>query len=62
MTTKVPDFPALERVASRVAEHPFFPGKAAVVRECLADVDERFRRGELSEAQRSRLVAILRPD
>lgn len=62
MTVKVLDFPTLERVASRVAEHPFFPEKSAVIREYVEDVELRFRRGELSEAQRARLIAILQAD
>jgi hypothetical protein len=61
MKAKVPDFRSLERAANRIAEHPFFPEKSIVVRECLDDIDHRFRQGELSDAERTRLVAILTP-
>ncbi|MDR3639610.1 MAG: hypothetical protein P4L84_37765 [Isosphaeraceae bacterium] len=59
MMARVPDFPSLERTANRIAEHPFFPDKCMVIQECLEDIEHRFRQGELSETQRTRLIAIL---
>jgi len=59
---RVADFPNLERAVVWVAKYPFFPEKPEVVRECLEDVEGRFRRGELTAEQRSRLVSILAPN
>jgi hypothetical protein len=52
-------FRMLERTADLIARHPAYPGKGEAVRRCREDIEQRFRRGSLTEEQRDRLMAIL---
>jgi len=59
MTTMLPEFDRLEQTIGMINRHPYYPGKELVVDECLRDIDERHRRGRLTDEQRCRLRAIL---
>lgn len=57
MTTEAYD--RLEAAASAVASHASFRTKPHVVEACIHDVEDRYIRGTLSDAQRARLIRIL---
>lgn len=49
----------LEAAATAVASHASFRTKAHVVEACVHEVEDRYIRGSLSDAQRARLIQIL---
>jgi hypothetical protein len=59
MNTMTYEFERLERTVGMIKRHPYYPGKEVLLDECLEDIDDRFRRGRLTEEQRGRLREIL---
>lgn len=57
LTTEAYD--RLEAAAVSVASHASFRTKTRVVEACLNDVEDRYIRGHLSDAQRARLIQVL---
>jgi hypothetical protein len=55
MTPDILPFERLERTINLIAQHIDYPGKQAVVADCLDDIEERWDRGLLTLEQRSRL-------
>lgn len=53
------EFERLEKTVLFVRRHPDFPGKASVVDDCLGDIDDRHRKGDLDDDQREVLRMIL---
>ncbi|CAN5851291.1 hypothetical protein BH23PLA1_BH23PLA1_19700 [soil metagenome] len=53
------DFERLEKTVLFVRRHPEFPGKESVVDDCLVDIDDRHRQGDLDDTQREVLRKIL---
>ncbi len=54
------EFERLEQTVGMIKRHPYYPGKEALLDECLEDIDERYRSGRLTAEQRGRLRDILR--
>jgi hypothetical protein len=52
-------FDRIEWVATVIAQHVDWPGKQELISDCLADSDDRWRQGILTEGQQLRLHAIL---
>jgi hypothetical protein len=59
MNTMRYEFERLEQTVGMIKRHPYYPGKEAVLDECLEDIDERYRVGRLTADQRGRLREIL---
>jgi hypothetical protein len=59
MITLLPEFERLEQAIGMIQRHPYYPGKEQVVDDCLREIDERHRRGRLTDEQRGRLRSIL---
>jgi hypothetical protein len=58
----VSEFHRLSTVVGLIARHPQYPGKAQVLQECLRDIESRYNRGRLTEAEKTNLVSILLGD
>jgi hypothetical protein len=59
MKAHAPSFERLEQATTIIARRAQYPGKREIVAECLDDVEDRWRRGQLTLEQRFRLSAIL---
>ena len=59
MKSSAPSFERLEQTVTIIARHADYPGKEQVVAECLDDIEDRWRQGQLSLEQRFRLYTIL---
>jgi hypothetical protein len=59
MNTMTYEFERLVQTVGMIKRHPYYPGKEALLDECLEDIDERFRMGRLTADQRGRLRDIL---
>ena len=59
MKSNALSFERLEQTATMIAQHAEYPGKAKVVAECLDDIEDRWRQGQLSLEQRFQLYAVL---
>jgi hypothetical protein len=59
MKPNILPFERLERTTNLIARHADYPGKQAVVADCLDDIEDRWARGLLTLEQRFRLCAIL---
>jgi hypothetical protein len=59
MTLNALSFERLEQTTTLIAQHAEYPGKARVVAECMDDIDDRWRQGQLSLEQRFQLYAVL---
>ncbi len=53
------EYSRLQRTLAMIANHPYYPGKAETIQECLDDLDAHYRKGEINLEQRSRLTTIL---
>lgn len=53
------DFQRLEAAVHVVARHKSYDYKPRVVQTCVAEVEQRYEVGALSQVQRARLLAIL---
>ncbi len=53
------DFERLEKTVLFVRRHPDYPGKASVIDDCLVDIEDRHRKGDLDDDQREVLRTIL---
>ena len=54
-----PFFERLEQTATIIAQHADSASKQQAVKECLDNMEDRWRQGQLTPGQRSRIVAIL---
>ena len=59
MKSSAPSFERLEQTVTLIARHADYPGKERVVAECLDDIEDRWRQGQLTLEQQFRLYAIL---
>ena len=59
MNTMTCEFERLQNTISMIKRHPYYPGKELVLDECIEDIDDRFRKGRLTEEQHGLLRDIL---
>ena len=59
MKSNAPSFERLEQTVTMIARHADYPGKEQVVAECLDDIEDRWRQGQLTLEQRFQLYAVL---
>jgi hypothetical protein len=59
MPSIAPSFERLQESVTIIARHADFPGKQQVVAECLDDIEDRWRQGQLTLEQRFQLYATL---
>jgi hypothetical protein len=53
-------FERLLETAELISHHPDFPGKGDTINRCRAEIEDLFRDGQLTMAQRDRLREALR--
>lgn len=59
MTATATTYQRLEESAYLIARHPEYFGKGDVVRNCMDEIEDRYRQGSLTLMQSTRLIAIL---
>jgi hypothetical protein len=59
MPSTAPSFEHLEHAVTMIARHADYPGKERVVRDCLDDIEDHWRQGQLNLQQRFRLYSTL---
>lgn len=56
------DYERMRQSLTNISQHPEYPGKGDLVRECLVEIEERQRLGRLNKQQSLTLTAILLPE
>jgi hypothetical protein len=59
MKPNAASFERLEQAVTIIAHHAEYPGKSEAVAGCVDDIENRWRRGQLTLEQRFRLIALL---